>query len=89
MLIPGLDRLPNTPLEGMDDALWLRHTTELQAEFSKQSELGFAAFCAEYASLRKSTLAMREHQAATLNLPLPTLAAYASMVPAAASGSAL
>jgi hypothetical protein len=88
MLIPGLDRLPNTPLEGMDDALWLRHTTELQAEFSKQSELGFAAFCAEYASLRKSTLAMREHQAATLNLPLPTLAAYAS-VPAAASGSAL
>lgn len=64
--VQGLDRLPGTLLEGMDDTLWSQHTKELQERFQAQDEgaaLGFNAFCAKFADGTLTTQAMGTYQA--------------------------
>jgi hypothetical protein len=46
MLVPGLDRLDGTALEGMPDAIWAIHTDELKGLYSGSGSGDFKAFCA-------------------------------------------
>ena len=62
-IVHGLDRLPGTAIEGMDDDMWARHTQEVRERFSGSQEgLGFAEFAAQFASGEElQTEAMKQH----------------------------
>eukprot|EP01051_Picozoa_sp_SAG22_P001821 SAG22_NODE_75_length_22256_cov_45.062960_8_plen_286_part_00 len=59
VLVPGLDRLDGSLLDGMPDALWSEHSAELTATFEAAASAGaaaaepppsFARFCARHVS---------------------------------------
>ena len=62
-VIKGLDRLPGTAIEGMDDELWAQHTQELRERFEAQQETGFAEFAAMFSTRELQTEAMKQHDA--------------------------
>ena len=65
MKVKGLDRLDGSNLQGMGDALWNAHTTELRARFAQQQQqpnaLSFTNFCAQFDSGLFTTTAMNTH----------------------------
>jgi len=67
MIIPGLDRLDGTQVNGsMDDETWHEHTTELMDEYQKllpSTEVSMMEFCRDYAQGLKKTRAMLKLEA--------------------------
>lgn len=52
IVVPGLDRLPGTSLEGMPDELWFQHTAEIVQKFEGEGgSVSFQEFCRQYAGI--------------------------------------
>ncbi len=65
VVVVGLDRTDESPgLQGMDDDLWSRHTSEVLQAFTTAQNGGdcvsFKEFCKGYSDGSRSTRAMRE-----------------------------
>ena len=95
VLVAGLDRTDASPLAGMSDELWARHTAEVQRAFEEQARrdgaaaLGFKEFCACYAGGSRSTAAIREHRAAARRRLLGRWALPAALAALVVLGAAL